>query len=198
MGAFKAVVEARKLLPGRVVDLAPEAWKEDWPGRPTTVVKVGLRRISDTAHQTARAEAAKYAVMMHDDVSGQYASYNDALMRWIIVYATCEPESVSSVFTSFQGSEDTVRDALTPAGIRYLWDQFERYHLETSPIVPEITDGDLKLLGERLASGRLLPPGMQAGAQARLRKLLGFCAQELQEIEGDFAAYAETPLDPLL
>lgn len=181
MTTFAQILETRSLTPERHVVLEPSAWADDWNEKPVGEFAFGLRKISDADTQTARAEAVKYAISMHDDREGQIESYNDALMRWLIIRGTCDSNNVLQNAPIFDGSEENLRNALTSKAIRYVWDEMERYHLECSPVVSEATDEDFLELGELLKRPELLGD-MSRGGQKRFRKLIGFCLAEMRTV----------------
>lgn len=177
MTTFAKILETRNVTPVRHAKLTLESFADDWSSKPAGDFLVGLRKFSDGDAQTARAEAAKYAVMMHDDHQGQVEAFNDALMRWVIVRGTCDANDVTQNCPIFEGSEENVRLALTSNAIRYLWDEIERFHVEQSPIVPEATNEEFLVLAELLKNPALLD-NLTPGAQKRVRKLLSFCLTE--------------------
>lgn len=183
MTAFREILAAKSRIPEKHVILKREAFADGWASKPAEDIALGLRRISDNDVQTARAEAAKYAIGMHSDQDGQIESFNDALMRWAIVAGTCDANDVGVPAGTFDGSEENVRNALTSKSIRYIWDEMERFHIETSPVVPSATDEEIVLFANRLLQGPL-PVLMSPGALNRTRKLLGFLVQQFAEVEG--------------
>lgn len=193
MTSFKDARAKQVHLPLEHAILPPTSWGSEWSGKPTEDVALGLRHISDDDLQIARAEAAKYARQMHDDADreGQIEAFNDALMRWTIVRATCDANDTRLASPFFEGSEDNVRLALTSQAIRFLWDRIERFHLTFSPIVPEATDEALGQLAVLLMT-RPHWDKIKPGAQKRFRKLAAFLLTELLEADPD---YDPNPLD---
>lgn len=181
MTTFAAAKAARDRTPVRHVVLRSDAFADDWAEKPEDggEIAIGLRKISDADSTTARAEAAKFAMDMHDDETGQVEAFNDALMRWLVVRGTCDANNNTLNAPLFDGSEENVRNALTSKGIRYVWDEIEKFHLETSPLVPVATNEDMLALAELLKRPELLEQ-MTVGAALRVRKLLGFCLSELR------------------
>lgn len=174
MGTFSQTIDARAKVPTRTFVLAPSAFADDWPDKPADGVAVGLRFISEADIQTARAEAARVAVELHDDEEGRTEAFNDALMRCAVARGTCNPNDLNVPFFDM---EENVRLALTSRGVRKVWDEIERFHLEESPIVAEIKPEEIAELVDRLKGVSFLSPGRQV----RIRKLLGFCLEELRE-----------------
>ena len=173
--------------------LEPDAFRPLSPNRPSEPVVVGLRLIASGEEETARAEAAKYAVgMLSQAVKAlpeghhmtpherelQEETYEDALLRWVVARCTCQAADVSQPY--WKMPEDTVRECLTSDGVRYIFHAYERMRIEHSPIEQQIDDSDL---GE-LAS--LLEPAIldqMAGSQAkRLRRILAFALAQLRAV----------------
>ena len=177
MTTFSHILESRNVTPLRHSTIKLESFADDWTSKPPGDFVVGLRKFSDGDAQTARAEAAKYAVMMHDDHQGQVEAFNDALMRWVVVRGTCDANDVTQNSPLFEGSEEVVRQALTSNAIRFLWDEIERFHVERSPVVSEATNEEFLVLSEMLKNPSLLD-SLTPGAQKRVRKLLSFCLSE--------------------
>lgn len=183
MSTFAEAIAVRDKTPLRHVVLRADFFADDWSEKPAPggEIALGLRKVSDADTTTARAEAAKYAMEMHDDQEGQIEAFNDALMRWLIVRGTCDANDVTLNAPLFDGSEENVRNALTSRGIRYVWDEYERFHLETSPLVLPASDEDITSLIQFLKPELL--GNMTTGAALRVRKLLGFCLSELRDAE---------------
>lgn len=194
MSTFTQVLEDRTRIPERHVVLKRNAFAEDWQSKPGEDLALGLRRVSDADIQTARAEASKFAIDMHPDSSdrvGQVESFNDALMRWIVVRGTCDANDCAINAPIFDGSEENVRNALTSQAIRFVWDAIERFHLEQSPIVPEATDDDFLELIVYLKMPSLLET-LSPGARRRFRKLAGYLLNEMREHDPNYVE----PEDP--
>lgn len=174
MSAFGKLPDAA---PPAFVDVPPQCFREDWGPRPSDTVRVGLRHVAAGTEETARGEAAKYAVEMHKDAPDlQVDAYQDALMRWIVAKATCQPSDVSRPF--WKMAEDTVREALTSAGVRLIWDRYEKMLVETSPLDPELADEDVGELIVLLETGAL--KNMATSQATRARRLLRFVLNDLR------------------
>lgn len=170
-----------KLKPSTVIPLPPSAFKDDWQDKPTAVAIVGLRHVPSGTEETARAEAAKYAYMMHPTDADLWSiAYDDALMRWIVAKCTCAPDNAALPFWPM--AEDTVRECLTSDGVRLIWGAYERMLIETSPLDPELTDEEVGELVTLLENGTL---GIMASSQGkRARRLLKFCLDSLKLVAG--------------
>jgi hypothetical protein len=182
MTTFDKARAARDTIPLRHVVLHLDAFADDWREKPEGgEIALGLRKVSDADAQTARAEAAKFATDMHDDQQGQIESFNDALMRWLVVRGTCDANDVTKNAPLFDGSEENVRNALTSKAIRYIWDEIDRFHVETSPLVSAASDEDMVAFSNIVAQVDLLNQ-MSSGAALRIRKLVSFCLTEMREV----------------
>lgn len=179
MSSFKQVLESRNRVPSRHLVLTRNMFADTWEDKPTEDTAIGLRKIADADIQTARAEAAKFAIAMHDDREGQIDAFNDMLMRWMIIAGTCDANDFTRQAPFFESSEENVRNALTSQSIRYIWDQIDAFLVETSPLVPIASDEEILDVAERLLMGPL-PAGMPKADQIRIRKLLGVVMREIQ------------------
>lgn len=180
MSTFREVREAQSVIPERHVVLKANSFADEWQSKPKEDTALGLRRVSDADIQTARAEAAKFAIEMHDDEEGRFEAYSDALMRWLIVRGTCDANDLRLNHPLFDGSEENVRTALTKESIRFLWDHVDRFHAETGPLVPEATDEEIILLAAYLRSPSLIET-MPIPTRKRFRKIVSFMLEELRE-----------------
>lgn len=185
MAAFSSLVAAAKRPAARVVALPPDAYAGTWEGeRPQTVQAVGLRTLSESDIETMRAEAARVAWEMHPDRQGgadaaalRVAAYEDAEMRLAVARAACKPDDQTAPFHDLP--DDWARHALTPAGVRLLWDELDRLTVETSPTMPEATPeecAELAALVVDLNAWERLD-GVDA---SRVRRLLSACLTALR------------------
>lgn len=166
--------------PPRVAILSPSAFADTWEAKPTADVAVGLRLLSERELQTAKAEASKTIERMYAGEDGEIfdqekavEAWNDALVRWAVAYATCDPNDVTKPYFDF--AEDVIAAALTPEGIRRLWDEWRVLVEETSPLSPELDAEGIAALVDALPRLETLSPN----TQRRLRRLLGVCLSEL-------------------
>lgn len=163
-------------LPSRHVTLPPGAFSDRGSGKPSGNVVVGLRLVGQAQVETARGEAAKYAWELHDkpdDVEGRQIAHNDRLMSWIAHFVTCDPNDKSvAKFTP-----DGIVQALTPDGIRRIYDEFEAFAIEQSPLVPPATDREIETLVGLVDRGDL--DRLPRARALRARKLLSFVLYEL-------------------
>lgn len=171
MAAFsKSLADSVK--PARVVVLPLSAWASDWHDRPSGEVAVGLRLLSEADTQTCMASAAREAREVYpeapEDSPELVEAYNSALMRWAVARATCDPNDASKPW--LDAAEDTIALALTPSGIRRLWDELERATLEESVTTREASDLDLVELAALLVAPDELE-ALPLAAARRLRRL---------------------------
>lgn len=183
MTTFKALLDSQDRIPSRHLVLTRAMFADTWQEKPAEDLAIGLRKLNDADVQTARAEAAKYAIEMHNDREGQIDAFNDMLMRWMIIAGTCDANDVSRPAPIFDGSEENVRSALTSQSIRYIWDQLDAFLIESSPLVLTASDEEVVTLADRLSQGPL-PETMSKSDTLRVRKLLGFVLREIQKHEG--------------
>lgn len=182
MSSFAQILESRDFKPERHVVIERKSFADEWQGKPDVDFAIGLRKVSDADIQTARAEAAKFAIDMHDDREGQIEAFNDALMRWVVVRGTCDPNDVRMNCPIFEGSEENVRNALTSRAIRFLWDEIEKFHLEMSPLVRVAKEADFVELQAYLGRLELLE-FLTPGAKLRFQKLAGYLLEEMQRVD---------------
>lgn len=174
--------------PQRHVTLPPSAFSDKWSGKPSGNVAVGLRIVGQAQVETARGEAAKTAWELHDkpgDVVAREVAYEDRLMAWIVAFAACDPnDRTVSKFTP-----DGIVQELQPDGIRRLYDEFEAFAIEQSPLVAPATDHQIETLIAAIAAGAI--DNLQRARAVRVRKLLSFILAELATA----ATEDDTPAD---
>jgi hypothetical protein len=166
-------------LPAHTLVIPPTSWAESWEERPTDEVAAGLRMLAEDDLQRARAHAVTKAKELHDDLDGQIAAFNDALMAFAVARSLCDPNDTTLPFIPM--AEDNLTLAFTTDGIRRCWDELERVRIEVSPLTPQATDLEIQALVELLNEGAALE-ALPAGAKNRARKLLGFLLEELQSV----------------
>lgn len=177
MSAFASLVSTQPKKAARSVSLPVAAFAETWEERPSAAVEVGLRLVSEAEVQTAMAEANAYACKMHEGgaLEPWIACYNDSLMRGIVARATCRPGDLAASW--FDRPEDDIRDALTPAGLRLLWDELAALQVETSPLARGLDDDGVASLAAQLAAGALSK--LPAEDAERVRRYLRVVAEAL-------------------
>jgi hypothetical protein len=173
-------VSKDRVPPPKTVVVEPEAFAPNWGHRPKTAVAVGLQNLSDDDETTARSEAEKFTNRLgHEDRENWIDAFNDALMAELVARSVCDPNDVRNEQANLPLPEDHLRAALTPAGIRYLYDELERLKVESSPLHPEATDAELTELVEALAADDILST-LDPVAEKRVRRFLLFCLDEIR------------------
>lgn len=175
--------------PGSVV-VPPLAWAPTWEPRPTTDVCIGLRFVSDRDLEDARIESMRACERLYPDFRTNevtmelfVASFQDRLIRYIVGYGTCDPNDVTKAWELFAAApEDIVKDALTDTGHQLIFDAWERMRITTSISITAATDADIGLLPE-LAKRLPTLAARSRPAEQRLRRLLRFVLEELEQVE---------------
>ena len=172
MTVFSKIVERK---PPTVVMMPPDAFADTWPEKPSEPVPIGLRLLCESELQTARAEAARKAVDLHDDDEGRYEAYNDGLIAWAVAAAACDPEDVNKPFVEMP--YENIPLAFTSQGLRRLWDELEVLHASRSPLTPEADDDELKMLAGLLTAESV--GAIDPKQQARVRRLATFLLENI-------------------
>jgi hypothetical protein len=178
--------------PPAFVLVPPDAFASAWDGRPAEEVCIGLRFVPDSDLEDARVEALKRAERLvpdhrkSDEATEVFvASFQDTLVRWIIARGTCDPNDVTKPWEPWEAAPEDicVEQALTDQGAHLIFDAWERMRIGANIGQVPATDGDLALLPELL--GRLPAVGAKSKtAELRLRRLLRFVLEQLQDIDG--------------
>lgn len=170
--------------PGFVL-VPPNAFRSDFPNRPTEPVAVGLRLVSQTDLQTARAQARETAsqaipdVKLDDpnDIQAWTDAYNDRLMSYIVSQATCDANDVLEPWSFVRmAPEDLVPLYLTADGIKLIFDKWEQVKISLDPTQREATDDEVDNLLDTL---REREDGLSFVRRARIRRLLAYVHDEL-------------------
>ena len=146
MSSFSAM-ETR--LPLQVVELPRSAWQSTWPDIPSGPTRVGIRLLAASDYTIARANAAEKAHELHPQQGtsvGMQAlvdAYNDTLMAFAAARGTCDPTDTAMPW--LDAAEDNISEALTPDGIRFLWDAIERTKIANSPLLAPVTVAEAAL-----------------------------------------------------
>lgn len=157
-----------------VMELAPEDFASDWESRPVVSVPVGLRLPSEDDVQNSRIQADRYVASLGlSDPEAATQAWNDALMAYAVARCICDPFDVRSDSPVLQMAEDTIMLALTPLGIRRIFDELERLMASQSPLVREANDEELSELADRIILGEAQAV---TGADGRtLRRFAAYC-----------------------
>ena len=103
-----------------------------------------------------------------------------SLMAHAVAAASCDPNNASKHY--WECGADSVREALTPAAVRRLWDELELVTVETSATRAEATEGDRERLA-RLLRGRRwrsFAGNAPSGKVTRLLKVIRFALEEIE------------------
>lgn len=150
----------RTLAPEHIITLPPSAFAEDYEKRPKTDVAIGLRRLSQADTAYARAEAEREAVDFYSEMEGRprrpamatlVEVRNDALMCLAVGRACTDPNDATKPW--FRGQEDTTRVALTPEGVRRIWDEYVLFCASSGVARAKASDAEAAKLGRAIAQG---------------------------------------------
>lgn len=155
----------------QVVTLPPSAFAETWKGRPKEPVRIGLRLVSESDSEKARANATasadRYFAQTSRD-SDEYAQHwNGVVMRQVLAQAMCRAEDVAQPWFR-QMAEDMVGVALNERGVVRLWQGYSELREKLSPLLRVANDEEVAEAAVRLAD-----PKQVAALPAADRRLLG-------------------------
>jgi hypothetical protein len=170
------------VLPPRVVKLPLSAWCSTYAGKPECDVRIGIRLPGQEDAEIIEAEALK--AMQEATRGGEAAAfraYNEAKLLNLVALCICSPTDVSAPHELFETPNAILQIALTPQGIRRLFDEIERLQVETSPIFREASDIEVSELAESLVDGALSRCTDPTKA-SQIRRFLGFCIEILTDV----------------
>lgn len=173
-GTFARILEKRggKLNPPPVVvDLPPAAFAGGDGKRAASLSRVGVRTLSETEVEAAQKAAEK---ALEPEDGG--AEYNDNLCAEIVARASTQALDSGQPF--FEMGALSVKNLLTPDGVRRLYQEYEVLRDGSNPAMPEAGPEEfshLIVLYERGLGMRALP---RAEAK-KVRRLLEWCRQAL-------------------
>lgn len=144
---------ADKPKPLRIVTLEPSAWVLR---PPKGKVALGLRSLSQSETMTAQAEAWKEALAGGREGEAAEERHNEALLCWVVGFAATDPNDADKPY--FEFGDTDVRERLTSAAIRRLWDELELAVAGVSPLIHPATDEELGDLGALLCGESPLAP----------------------------------------
>jgi hypothetical protein len=165
----------------RTLRLPPSAFAEDYAKRPSEPVLVGLRLISEAACGHAQVAAARTAWEAHPepaDVEPRADVYGSELMMNVLARATVEADDTRKPYFG-KAPEDVIRIALAGGGIRRLWEAYEAFCVEMSPLSPALDDAGVEQFTARLTGGAI--GKLDAATAGRVRRLLALVLVELVE-----------------
>lgn len=183
-------------LPPGFVNVPPEAWDSKWEDRPLEEVCIGLRFLSDPDLEDARIEAFRRAEKFfprfretEEERALFIASFNGALIRFVIARGTCNPNNVLETWEGWaDAAEDiAVEQALTDHGAQLIFDKWEEMRIGADIGIRAATDEDLKLLPDLL---RFLPVlnKLDRSREQRLRRLLRYVILDLASVAPEEAS----------
>lgn len=190
------------LPPGNVV-VPRDAFASTWIDRPEDEeVCIGLRLIPNTDIEDARIEAARHAAKLFpnheksEETTALFvASFNDAMIRWVIARGTCDPNNVHAPWKLWEAApEDIVKEALTDLGAQLIFDAWERMRLALDIGIAVASDEDIALLADlakRLPKLRTL----SRAREQRCRRLLRFVLEELETVPDETPDAVDPPED---
>lgn len=180
---------------GAFRDVPPEAFADTWELRPTTPMRIGVRLLADGDYDKARAAAARLAADNHPtDPESRIEAFNEALMQWVVARGTCKADDVSQPF--WQCPQDIVPIALSPDGLRLLFDAIEELKIEKTPLGREADDAALQSLGTLLQIEGVRTVLVRDGSK-RLRRLLQHVLDEVNRVAGTAAPHVQESPDDI-
>jgi hypothetical protein len=167
--------------PPRVVVLSPDAFEDSWAKKPTVEAAIGLRRLSQQAIDDARRDAELDAVGFYErhgeavkpDPETFTEVYNDTFLCNALAQATVDPNDANTLYFG-DAAADTIRLAVTSAGLRRLWTEYTILEIGTGILRPEASDDDLETLATILATD-----DGKSSAKAEVRRLLKHCLEQI-------------------
>jgi hypothetical protein len=165
--------------PARTSLLRASAFQAEWERRPPGEVAVGIRCLSHEETMTCGAEAAKEAVANGRTGEEAVRRYNEALMAWALGYACCDPNNATLPY--FDSGDASVRAALTPEAVAFLFGELELAHAAESPTRPEADDADLADLAVLL----MTPEDWSHLPGPKARRVRRWLRYVLDEIRGE-------------
>ena len=185
MPAWSNVVAQKGQTPPRTITLDPSAFGDTWHRRPAKAISVGIRTIGVLDIADARSAAAQAALQRHGE-EGDIAAveaYHDELMAWVVSRCTCDPDDVHLELPLWDGMpQDSAKEGLTPAGMRTIFDAYERLTIEQDPSQVEATDDEIVRLPDVYAAA---VAHLQGDRLARVRRLVRFVLDELESVTPD-------------
>lgn len=198
MPAFSEVENQRP--PGNVV-VPPSAFATTWGDRPDEDVCIGLRFVADADLEDARVEAYRRACELFPDHKKDeetttlwIASFQDALVRWIIGRGTCDPNDAMKPWPPWAAApEDLARDALSDKGAQFIFDAWERMRIAADIGMDEASDEQIDGLPVLVAARFGALSLISRPRALRVRRLLRFVVEELNSVEPLEETTADVP-----
>lgn len=168
--------------PPKVIQLPLSAWASGYSAKPECEVSFGIRLPGQDDVEAIEAEAmraARSAQSATGDVDALRA-YNEEKLVSLVARCICSSTDVTQPHELFETPDALLRIALTPQGLRRLFDEIERLQIESSPIFVEATDSEVVELFERIQDGELARC-QDVAISGRIRRYLAFCLESLSE-----------------
>ncbi len=195
MSTFSNLIAAPTAPPAlAVLPLPASAWATAYRGRrPETADgadTIGLRLPSVADLEHARRKASRLAWRAHPedgDGEGRIQVYNERVMAIVVARGTCRPDDArlayfplgDGVGEELPGlADDVVPLALTVQAVEWLYEEIDRLMVESSPVAPLATVGEVRALARGLEDGSAWE-GVSSVDTARARRLLLYVARIL-------------------
>ena len=168
MTTLKKLTEQNRA-PAHTLVLDPWVFADSWSSKPREAVCIGLRALAESDYTNARIESAKFCRQKHPEGgTDQLDCFNDALMRWLVSYAVCDPNNVQKPAKVFGLTDDELIGlALTARGVRFIFDAILKFNVESSPLYPEIDANGIQDLKTILDNAILTRTGSIASTARR-------------------------------
>lgn len=139
--------------PRKTFSFPPEGWKDEWEGRPLVPVKVGLRFIGGDDVLTIHGIAMDRACKLHPNLTAtdevlRRGAHNEVVMQKVAAYATCRPNDSNREW--IDAADSNITSALNPQGIQRVYEEYEDFITEFSPLHKTASDADLAELATML------------------------------------------------
>lgn len=135
MSKYAATVAASRA-PLAVRNIPPTVWAQTWTDRPTEVVKLGLRTLSEedlsAIASLATSRASRYYPGLTDADDAWVEEYNRAVRWGMAGRALCSPESTDVPFWDYP--DQVAPMALEPHGAAWLCAELEVETVRRSPL----------------------------------------------------------------
>jgi hypothetical protein len=162
---------AKAMPPPTTRTIEPEAFNDEYAGRPGSSIIVGLRSPTEGDIEAAVAKARELPTERDRDRS---------MMLSLVGTSICHQHDVTRAHPSFPAPELLIPRALKPDTIRTLWDDIERLRVTSSPIYELATEEEIGKLIALLQTDALAELEDTAPAKAsRVRRYLRFALGDL-------------------
>lgn len=175
-------LDSGTVAPPRVFALPLSAWKSTYSGRPECDIQMGIRLPGQDDVDTVETEALKaLQFATKDGDESAIRAYNESKLLNLVAVCICDPNDVSKPHDLFETPNATLEVALTPQGLRRIFDEIERLQIETSPIFREASDDELRSFSTMLTEGALQKTDDTLN-QKRIRRYVAYCIELLTNV----------------